>query len=255
MIRKALGFLMMTGTVAFFVVACGGDDDEATAKYPTADSFCTARAAEECKAISGTCAGLTDEACNRARKSACDSEAGSATGGGRTYTAAKSEECITKTTAAFSTRIVDPAKEKEYVESCGRVFSGTKTKGQGCENAYDCTGTLVCDLDKKLCAEKRSVNENDGCANAGEICADGLYCQTPQNLCKPRRKVAESCNVTTEPCLSTLRCDGTQCKDLIGAGQPCDTNPQCSSNFCLNKLCAAKQYPTATGTCKDFGGT
>lgn len=258
MIRKALGLLMMTTTVTFFAVACGGSDDEATAKYPSADSFCTARAAEECKAISGTCAGLTDEACNRTRKATCDGEASAATSAGRTYTAGKAEECLTKTTAAFSSRVVDPVKENAYIDSCGRVFTGTKGKGTECSNTFDCSGTLVCDLDKKLCADKREVKENDGCANPGEICADGLYCaQGAARLCKPRKKLGESCKLIEpiEPCIETLRCDGTQCRELQGAGLACDSNAHCQSGFCLNKSCAARQYPSATGTCKDFGGT
>ena len=61
MIRKVLGLTFMVGVVSMFAFACGDDDAAAGDKYPTVDSFCTAKAKLECSA--GSVGGFAFKAC------------------------------------------------------------------------------------------------------------------------------------------------------------------------------------------------
>ncbi len=254
MIRRSLGLSILG--VGLVVVAACGDDEAPAAKYPSADSFCTAKAAEECKAVAAACT-VSEDVCKSARKSACLTTASGATGQGRTYNSGNAESCIAKTTAVYADRVIDPAKEDAFEEACGRVFAGAKKKNEACAGEFDCEGTLACDLDKKLCAVKVERKLDEGCANPGEICAKDLYCALAgaAKFCKPKNKVSESCSAEA-PCADDLRCTGTQCIAKFDAGQPCDSADDCKSGFCnSDKKCQARQYASETGSCKDFGGS
>lgn len=260
MIRKALGLTFMVGVVSMFAFACG-DDDAAGDKYPTVDSFCTAKAQLECSASSVGVCGVSPDACKAKRKEACVAAGNAAAG--RSYAPGNAEACLNLVTNAYAAPS-DKAKFTAYVETCEKVYAGTKTKGQQCQNAYDCSGALYCDVEKAdpLCSDKSAPkNENDGCANSGDVCAAGLYCDisgTP--LCKKRRAVGESCAVRL-PCVDTGFCElngstGT-CRALAENGAACTVDAQCANNFCNKDIggkCATRQFPTENGTCKDVGG-
>lgn len=253
MIRRALG-LMAFGAGLVVVAACG--DDEPTAKYPTADSFCAAKAAEECKAVAAACA-VADDKCKTTRTAACNAIAGGATGEGRTYRPENAENCIAKTTIVYADRVIDPAKEEAFVEACGRVFTGTKQRNEACANEFDCEGSLVCDLDKKLCSVKVEKGADEPCNNPGDICGKNLYCQArgAVKFCTPKNKLGETCNETDAPCEDEIRCNATTCIRKNNAGEACDSNNECLSNFCdADRKCRARTYASETGTCKDFGG-
>ncbi len=253
MIRRALG-LFAFGAGLVVVAACG--DDTPTAKYPTVDSFCAAKAAEECKAVAAACA-VPDDTCKGARVGACQAAAGAATSQGRTYHHENAESCIARTTIVYADRVIDAVKEEAFVEACEHVFSGSKKKNEACTNAYDCEGTLVCDLDKKLCSVKVEKKNDEPCNNPGDICAKNLYCQQRGSVkfCTPKNKLGETCDATDAPCEEGIRCSATACVAKNAAGAACDTNDECVSNFCdADKKCRARTYASETGTCKDFGG-
>jgi hypothetical protein len=252
MIGRALG-LMAFGGGLVLVAACG--DDEPTVKYPSADSFCVAKAAEECKVVAKECA-VSDDVCKSARTSACNLAAGGATAQGRTYRPENAESCIAKTTIVYADRTIDPVKDNARQEACERVFTGTKKRNEACANEFDCEGTLACDMDKKLCAVKLERQLQDGCNNPGDICGKGLYCQAQGavKFCVAKGKLGEDCKDT--PCEESLRCNATACIAKNGTGEACDTNNECVSDFCnAEKKCGSRLYASETGTCKDFGGT
>lgn len=252
MIRKALGLLTLAGGIA--LIACG--EDEPAAKYPSVDSFCAAKAAEECKVVSPICA-ITDQVCNARRTDACKSAANAALAQGRVYTAAKADACIAKTTEAYKDRVVDPVKEEALKEACERVFTGVKKLSEPCTSLYECEGSLVCDLDKgPVCATKVEKKKDEPCNNPGDICNKGLYCQQRGSVkfCTDKNRLDESCNPKDAPCMEDLRCTN-KCVPLQKAGEPCDTNDECVTRLCnADRKCGARQYPSETGTCKDFGG-
>lgn len=250
MIRTKLSvlatFTFVAGAVA--LVACSSD--EATEKYPSVDSFCSAKADEECKEAAALCAATVD-ACKLARTNACKDAAGAASAQGRVYRPGAAEKCINDTKSLYATKTVDLAKEKTVDETCARVFTGSKKSGEACSQPYDCEGSLTCD---SICTQKTDKKLDDPCNNPGDTCAAGTYCGPRGNVkfCNAKNDVGDICNETT-PCLETLRCV-TRCQEKVEAGQPCDTGDDCKTGFCGgDKKCAAKLVP-GTGKCSDFGG-
>jgi len=244
--------LLVALSFAPFVAVVACSSDEATDKYPSADSFCSAKADTECQAAAPVCAANIDT-CKTTRTQSCNSAAGQATGGGRTYRPAQADKCINDTKTLYATKVVDLDKEKTVEDECQRVFTGSKNKGDACTQPYDCSGELVCD--RGHCAEKKPVGLNDGCANPGETCATGTYCQAQGGVstCVARNAAGEICK-DTAPCLETLRCVNT-CVDKVDSGGACDKNDDCKTGFCgKDKKCAAKLVPGAGG-CSDFGGS
>lgn len=260
MIRKALGLTFMVGVVSMFAFACG-DDDAPGDKYPSVDSFCSAKATLECAATTVATCGVTNDTCKAKRIEACKAEAVAATG--RTYTPSKAEACLNLVSGIYSTPN-DKPKYTAYLDTCQRVFSGSVAKGAKCTNKYDCTGDFICDLEKAtpLCATKSAaIAKDSGCANSGDVCADGLYCaiENPP-LCRARRNVSEICGATA-PCIETAFCDaGGICQNLLAVGGVCNADTQCASSFCrkdatgASGACAGRLFPTTTASCTDFGG-
>ncbi|MBX3231618.1 MAG: hypothetical protein KIT84_23680 [Labilithrix sp.] len=254
MIRKTLGLLMLLAPAAVCVAACG--DDDPVDKYPSTDAFCAAVADTECKDTAGKCA-VTPDACKNARKAACLDASSRATGQGRGYTSARVDACLAATTAAYN-EPTSKAKLDARNDACARVFAGAKNKSEPCANEYDCSGSLVCDLQKGFCADKTARKEADACNNAGDICDDGLFCDGPagSRFCRKARALGEACNAET-PCIDTAFCNGTTCIAIAQTGQPCTDDDQCASTYCnpTANACGTRLYPSESGTCKDFGGT
>lgn len=253
MIRSTFG--VATALCIALVTACG--DDEAPAdKYPTSDSFCTAKAASECDAVAAACS-VSDDACRTARKSACNTAAGAATAQGRAYRPASAQECIDKVTALYADRVLDPAKTEAFEDACERVFTGDKKKSDACDNAYACEGTLFCDVDKGFCADKVTKKLNDPCNNPGDTCEKGLFCQDKgggSRFCTAKGTLGVTCQVPAMPCAEDLYCNGTACVARQAAGATCTTGDECVTGYCNpSHQCQAPQYASETGTCKDFG--
>jgi hypothetical protein len=254
MIRQVLGSVAFGIGIA--VVACSSSTP--ADKYPTVDSFCTAKADAECvqSKVADAC-GVTADTCKAARTNACKTVAANAVG--RNYTPGLAEDCINKTLAVYQDRVIDPTKEDAYNDACNRVFAGTKNKSDPCTGLYDCSGSLICDTDKGFCADKVEKQLKDFCNNPGEVCATGLYCQQQGStrVCQPKVAQGQPCSQTS-PCLETLRCTNT-CVPKAASGEACDANTDCSTNACDTSgtphKCIARQYASENGSCKDFGAS
>jgi hypothetical protein len=238
------------------LVACGGDDP-APEKYPSFDSFCDAKATEECTAIASACS-VTVESCKGVRKNACSNAAGAALGQGREYVAGNAEGCVSKIADLYKDRVLDATKEKAFDEACAKVFLGVKKKSEPCSNEYHCEASLVCDMQKGVCAEKTAARKDrDPCNNPGDTCDTGLFCnqEGANRFCAAKAKAGAACNEAT-PCAEDLFCNVATCAMKNGAGATCATDIECTTRFCNpdTKKCQAKQYATETGTCRDFGG-
>jgi hypothetical protein len=247
-VRNALLVLLVGGGLA--TVACSSDPIQD--KYPSADSFCAAKADEECKGGAGICQ-VTEVKCKDARKAYCLSAANTNTGAGRTYRAGQAEACINKVAEVYKALPITAEKEGPLAEACERVFVGVKTKAQTCTSSYDCeSSSLICD--KGFCQEKVEKNENDGCSNAGEVCKATFACKPEggQRICRPRQKEGEICD-GDRLCLETLRCNG-QCVSRKGAGEACKAGEECISGFCSQDGKCSVKLVTESGNCKDFGG-
>lgn len=251
MIRNTLTLLACGGLVTLF--ACSSDD--VGEKYPSADSFCTAKAEAECKGVAAQC-GATEEACKEKRVAVCNTAANTASGAGRKYKASAAENCIEKTRALYDLKTIPPDKEAEAQEICERVFEGLKALSERCEGTYDCKSGLVCD--KTVCAERVVKQASQPCNNPGEVCEKGSYCGAQGDLkfCLPKKNRDEICSPDV-PCKEELRCVGS-CKDKYQPGDVCGTSDECSdaAPFCdpVQKRCIAKSFAAGTAACKDFGG-
>lgn len=249
---KVLGlqsFVLLSLSGAVALVACSSDEEGE--KYPSSQSFCSAKAEQECNAAAALCAATVD-ACKARRTTICQDAANAATASGRTYRAGAAEKCINDTKDLYASKVIDLAKEKTVDETCERVFTGSKKQGEPCAAPYDCEGTLTCD---KICTTKTEKTKDQPCNNPGDTCATGTYCglRGDVKFCNAKNNVGDICNATT-PCLETLRCV-TRCQEKVATGQPCDTGEDCQSGFCnAEKKCAAKLVG-GSGKCSDFGGT
>lgn len=258
MTRTLLRFVSIGGVVGL-VAACTITTDGD--KYPNSDSFCDAKASEECSQVSNVC-GVTVDNCKAKVKPTCTQAAADAVAQGRVYTASLAEGCITKVHDLYSTATVDQTKSAEVDDNCARVFAGNTAKSQPCTSDFQCTGALVCD--KGVCAEKVVKNADDPCNNPGDVCATGFYCgpRGTSNFCNAKKKENEICT-PNNPCAEDLVCvgdaGGGDCKQRGDAGATCTVDSDCKSNLaCLTagttKACAQKSFAFGSAACKDVGG-
>lgn len=257
MIRKTLTLTLACGGLFVALAACSSSDPEA--KYPSSDSFCAAKAAAECKNLAVANCSSDETRCTSLRTDACKGAALSAQGAGRNYKPAAAETCINKVNEVYSPKIIDPEKEVQLVETCERVFGGTKAANTPCANDYECDGSQVCD--KTVCATKVDTAVGSACGDPGKVCAKGAFCaqQGPNKFCVAKKAENETC-APDSPCKEDLRCVGAQagsgsCKARVTAGNACDTDNDCVSTApaCdAQKKCGLKYQPTSKA-CKDLG--
>ena len=260
---------------ATLVAACSSTPDE---KYPDVKSFCGAKAKAECAGVANTC-GVSVTTCEGARASACVTFAAANVSPTRTYKPANAEACLTAVTAAYADQRLTVAEEDVTVsgsmgERCARVFEGKGAKGDACTSSFDCTGAFICAKAQTaratlVCATKAPKALGDGCANAGDTCAAGSFCDTAGTVtCAASKKKGEACSTADPsgagdlyvPCAEALRCDAQLCADRVGVGAACASHADCASDvpYCYEsaagKRCAPSLIfsPEAT-VCKDYG--
>jgi hypothetical protein len=246
------------------LAACSSTDPD---KYPSTDSFCSARAAEECQ-VATKCGNPPDN-CKKQRAALCMSEASEATRAARAYVPGNAEDCINRTHGLYLEGTIVPAKKAEVDYACARVFRGTVAVNGACKTDFECAGDNICD--KTRCAAKVAKKLNDPCANPGEVCEKGTFCTkdaTGLVVCLKKRDKGETCSAPgvsdgVGPCLEALRCtDGVQrCEDRLGVGAACPVGKdECTAEapYCddTTRKCVAGAIfaPSATELCKAYGG-
>jgi hypothetical protein len=250
-IRSLLTLIACGGVVA--LVACSSAEPD---KFGSSEAYCTARAETECKNLAKKC-GATEEACKAKRVSTCNNASAAAANQGRSYRPNAVQDCLDKIDAVYKdgANSVTPDGEKEAAAVCERVFGGSKKERETCAQTYECDGALICD---GVCITKETVGKGSGCANAGQVCDKGLYCQATgsKKFCVDKNKENDACGVDN-PCIETLRCVN-RCIPKVSVGQPCDTDDECgdAAPFCdlssTPKKCRPK-YESTSSACKEFG--
>jgi hypothetical protein len=237
-------------------------------KYPTYDAMCTDVATQECQ-VAGNC-GIDATKCATQRKQVCLAAAAAAiTTGGRSYTAGRAEDCVNKTKEVYAkSPPLTPTDLAAVADTCGRVYAGTKAKGDTCTSSFDCTGSLICD--KSHCGDKVDKKNGELCANPGEVCETGSYCATVGDVkqCTPKVPLQGACDPVKTPCIESARCDNAVCQPKVGIGQTCnptretDPNADCTADgpYCdaaLGNVCTKGLFSLAGGVadCAAFGGT
>jgi hypothetical protein len=256
--RNWLGVVVVVGVGGITSLACSSN---AADKYPTTESFCAAKAVEECQIVS-LCA-VSLDACKQTRAGLCNAAAVTATSTSRKYTPGNAQACIDKMHTLYGTKgsLIIPADLDAADQVCEHVFSGTVANNAACTTSFDCASTSsICD--KGLCGPKTDKKLGDGCANAGEVCTDGLsFCsKTTPNVCVASKKAGEACDAN-DPCTSGLRCDVT-CQSTFVTGQACKADSDCAASapFCdryNGYVCDAGLIfaPSAKALCALYGGT
>lgn len=251
-IRSLLTLMTFGGVVA--LVACSSDPDE---KFGSSDSFCSSKAEAECNNLAKQRCGATVEACKAKRVTACTTAASAATGAGRSYRANAAQACIDKINEVYKdgAATVTAETEAEATKVCDRVYGGSKKEKEPCATTFECEGSLVCD---GICVAQSTVKIGGGCANAGEICETGSYCQ-PQGgrkFCVAKNTLDENCG-PDNPCIEALRCS-TRCVAKVANGGACDRDDECGDGaaYCdltsTPRKCRPK-YESSTPACKEFG--
>ncbi len=260
MFAKKLGVLALVG--AAFAVACGGDEPE---KFPNAEAYCSARAAEEC-VVAERC-GVTVDACKAKRTPLCTQAATVASGQSRSYTPGPVQGCLDALKALYAKPLFTRAEQKAAEAVCDKIFPGSKAKAAGCADTLECASGLVCDKDKgSVCAEKADRKLDDQCNNAGDVCAANTYCGSRGSLkyCIEAEPEGNLCTDSV-PCKDELRCDGFvkpstsgTCKAKIANGtDACTADGECQSGYCdsaTKKCVAGIAFAAGAGSCKDYGG-
>jgi hypothetical protein len=254
--RNWLGVVIAVGLGGVLSVACSSSSSD---KYGSSDSFCSAKAVEECQ-IAAACA-VDAAACKTKRAALCNQHATDVASSGRKYTSGNAQACIDKMHKLYSTQTITPSALADATDTCERVFSGTVANNAACKTSYDCASTSsICD--KGLCGTKTTKNVGDGCANAGEVCGGDSYCsKTTPNVCLAKKASGQPCDADN-PCSTTaaLRCDNT-CKDAYPAGHVCATDADCATAapFCdvyNGNICDLGMIfaPAEKALCAQYGG-
>jgi hypothetical protein len=257
--RNWLCFVVVVGVGGVLGAACSSTPAE---KYPSIDSFCAAKATEECQ-IYASCA-VDVNACNAKRKGLCNADGTAATNAGRHYTSGRVQDCIDKVHTLYQKSPITPSALADANDTCARVYQGTAPNNSPCSSDYDCAGSSICD--KGLCGTKVLKNLGDGCANAGEVCGGDSYCGKPQptspNVCLAKKTSGQPCD-GNNPCSTAtpLRCDNT-CQPAFGASHVCADNNDCAPTapFCdvyNGNICDAGIIfaPSAKTLCAQYGGS
>ena len=117
MIRKSLGLMALAGGIA--LVACA--EGRARGEDPSSDSFCAAKAAEECKQVRGALRNPRGDV-QRQTHRCLQGRRRPGHGPGTHLQLGKAETCITKTTEVYKDKVIDSVKEEAFKEACERSF-------------------------------------------------------------------------------------------------------------------------------------
>jgi hypothetical protein len=254
--RNVLTFVALAGGIALF--ACSSDD--ASEKFGSSDSFCAAKAEAECTHLAAAC-GASADACKSKRTTVCTDGAKASAAQGRNYKSSAAQDCIDKVNSVYEGKGIGltATKELEVTTTCDRVFGGTKAEKEACGATFECSGSLICD---GVCIAQETVSKGGGCANAGQVCETGTYCQasggTGKRFCVEKNTLDETCGADA-PCVESLRCVN-RCIAKVTVGNPCDKDEECADEapYCdlttMPRKCRPK-YQAGTAICKDFGST
>ncbi len=198
-------------------------------KSMTEAEFCQEYGKRECAKVADICA-FPAASCEPVRQAACQQMAAASKTGTRTFNPDNADRCLKQVDATYVNFPVDAARLATLDRTCARVFSGTVKANEACTIDYDCQGDLICD--KGRCGVARKVASGGGCANIGETCPAGEYCNTAGGIptCAKRQAAGATCS-DTQPCVEDLRCTGT-CGARLAIGMTCTADDECQSLYC-----------------------
>ena len=266
-IRQVVTVGAGVGLIAALAAACSS---KPAAPFPDVATFCTAKAQAECQ-IASTCLIDTSD-CEAQRASLCNTDAVEAMRSGtgtRQYTQANAQACIDAVNSAYGNgnsighlraargarldhrslraRLLRQRGDERVVPERLRLHGRLHLRaGDAGPPARGRRGRIV-----SLRATRRG-RRGQLCSNPGSVCAVDTYCTIPATKltydCEPAEADGQPCEVTTEPCVSTERCEanvgvtGNTCMPRVSLGQSCVTSADCdpSAPYCdpyVGNLC------------------
>ena len=230
-------------------LSCSKDEDMAETE------FCPEYARTECATVGERCVAATNEACIATRTTACEQRAAAWKAGGRPFSGKNAAACLEKLKSTYALSTINAENLRALDDTCSRVYPGTAPANSACTVDHDCAGSLICD--KMLCGARKVVAAGAGCANVGEQCPAGQICKLgPQSLrlCQARQAAGMPCSAS-EPCLESLRCDGTSCVARLKTSEACTQDGDCESSYCdpYRMICApGLAFALGSDSCRAF---
>jgi hypothetical protein len=227
-IRLVVGFALTA------LAAQTGGCSSSTNPYPDVGSFCTAYAKAICQ-IGKSCS-FDPADCQPYQAAQCNTNAQTAVGTGRLYNSSNAKPCLDAVSSAYgnSPTTLSAAAIDSYTKTCNKVFGGTSAHHTTCSVDSDCTQSGdVCAASPgssaKTCVTPTPKQAGDACADPGDQCPTGYYCQpqTGTSLCAPAGTNGASCDAAT-PCGAGLQCSGGSCSPQSTLGHLCATSADCS---------------------------
>jgi hypothetical protein len=244
-------FILVSGLVTLLFAAC-----DPAEKPMTRYEFCQERATRECSSVAPAC--LVPEAdCLSVRQPVCNSQA-AAEDPIRPFDPANAKACLEKVSAVYGVLdknlAIDAKSFLSIDDACSRVFHGAAKANQVCGIDADCAGTPVCD--KGHCGTRSSVGPGDGCANIGQTCPQGYWCDGSSGvaLCAPRPGFGLACSEVV-PCQETLRCANATCVARLALSVACQAHGDCVSGFCepyASKCADSVRFADGTPSCRAY---
>jgi len=157
---------------------------------------------------------------------------------GRAFQPSNAEACLGKVRAFFSKlqqgSVALSVTDYQAMNAvCSNVYRGTAVAYAPCLNGEDadCIDGLVCD--KGHCGPAKEITQG-GCANIGEYCSQGYYCNNTSGayFCTSKASQYSACGDSL-PCLENLRCSAAGICDVqLGMSVACSVDQDCSTGFC-----------------------
>ena len=226
----------------------------------TQTEFCNKYAEDVCAGVVPACL-VTAATCTDGRLAECTDVARS--NAGRDFIPANAEVCLNKVNGTYSklkqgSVALSATDIQAKDQACGDVYRGTVLANGPCKADADCLDGLICDVAKGFCGTSKLVAQGAGCANIGETCPSGSFCNaiTGVWLCLSKAGLGGACN-DANPCLENLRCAAGTCVVQLGIGEQCTVDQDCSTGFCepYAGLCAQDlRFAVHSSACVAMGG-
>jgi hypothetical protein len=225
--RNTILALAVAGSLAG---GCGDED-----KPMTRLQFCEEYSRRECENVAPACL-YPESDCVTSRRVTCSNWAERSEAGRRTFVPVNGESCLARVGEIFGKLrrgavAIDARDFRSVDAACERVFQGGARDNQPCVVNADCEKDLVCD--KGYCGKLKLVGPGAGCANIGEYCPQGSFCDGTAGVpvCTTRVAAGGACDAH-RPCLESLRCVAGLCVERLAVGVTCETDGDCASGFC-----------------------
>jgi hypothetical protein len=222
---------MKPGQSMKIVVLLGAAGGCSLGSKMTEDEFCQDYSKRECAKVANYCS-FSASSCEPSRLDNCKAMAAASKTGARQFNVDNADRCLKQLDTTYASLPIDATKLAALDAACARVFSGSAKANESCTVDFDCTGDLICD--KARCGTRKVVAAGGGCANIGETCPTGQYCNmanaTSPYFCTSKQGQGAACS-DAQPCTEKLRCTGT-CGPRLAIGMICTSDDECESLYC-----------------------